>query len=250
MPNGGKLAIETANVDLDSTYVRQHLGARPGPFVMLAVSDTGIGMDSQTLSRIFEPFFTTKEVGKGTGLGLSMVYGIIKQNNGYIMAYSEPGRGTTFKIYFPRTDEGLSVVQKAKKEIPGGSETILVVEDETALRELTCLLLQEAGYAVIESSGAEDALAAAKDSQRKIHLLLTDVVMPGLDGRDLANQMVVLRPRLKVLYMSGYTDDVIVHRGVLTQGTVLVQKPFTKNTLLQKVRETLDSQPANPPLRK
>jgi PAS domain S-box-containing protein len=250
MPNGGKLAIETADVDLDSTYIRQHLGAKPGPFVMLAVSDTGIGMDSQTLSRIFEPFFTTKEVGKGTGLGLSMVYGIIKQNNGYIMAYSEPGRGTTFKIYFPRTQESVSEVQKTKKEIPGGSETILVVEDESALRELTCILLEEAGYTVIESTGVEDALAAAKDSQRKIDLLLTDVVMPGLDGRDLANKMVALRPRLKVLYMSGYTDDVIVDRGVLTQGTVLVQKPFTKNTLLQKVRETLDSQPANSLTRK
>jgi two-component system cell cycle sensor histidine kinase/response regulator CckA len=245
MPSGGKLAIETANVELDDTYVRQHLGAKPGQFVMLAVSDTGIGMDAETLSHIFEPFFTTKEPGKGTGLGLSMVYGIIKQNNGYVMPYSEPGRGTTFKIYFPRTVESLPAPLGVEKEIPGGSETILVVEDELALRELTCLLLQEAGYTVLESTGVEDAIATAKDSQRKIDLLLTDVVMPRLDGRELANQLVALRPNLKVLYMSGYTDDVIDHRGFLKQTTVLVQKPFTKAKLLRKVRETLDSRLAD-----
>jgi PAS domain S-box-containing protein len=245
MPSGGKLAIETADTDLDDTYVRQHLGARPGPFVMLAVSDTGIGMDPETLSHIFEPFFTTKEIGKGTGLGLSMVYGIIKQNNGYIMAYSEPGRGTTFKIYFPRSGESLPAPHKVEKEIPGGTETILVVEDELALRELACVLLQEAGYTVLESSGVEDAIAIAKDSDRTVDLLLTDVVMPRLDGRELANQLVALRPNLKILFMSGYTDDVIVHRGVLKHGTVLVQKPFTKATLLRKVRETLDAQVAD-----
>jgi PAS domain S-box-containing protein len=250
MPSGGKLAIETANVELDNTYVRQHLGARPGRFVMLAVSDTGIGMDSDTLSHIFEPFFTTKDPGKGTGLGLSMVYGIVKQNNGYIMAYSEPGRGTTFKIYFPRTADSLAASQKTRKEIQGGSETILIVEDELALRELTCLLLQEAGYTVLESSGVEDAITTAKDSDRKIDLLLTDIVMPRMDGRELANQLVALRPNLKILYMSGYTDDVIVNRGTLTQGAKLVQKPFTKSTLLQKVRETLDAQVANPLTRK
>ena len=241
MPSGGKLVIETANAELDDTYGRQHLGARPGPHVMLAVSDTGTGMDSETLSHIFEPFFTTKETGKGTGLGLSMVYGIIKQSNGYIMAYSEPGRGTTFKIYFPRTQESVSPIQKENDEIPSGTETVMVVEDEAALRELTCVLLEDAGYTVLESSGAEEALEAAKDMQCKVDLLLTDIVMPRLDGRELANQMVSLRPDLKVLYMSGYTDDIIVHRGVLTPGTVLVQKPFTKRTLLQKVRETLDS---------
>jgi CheY-like chemotaxis protein len=245
MPNGGKLVIETSDVDLDDTYVRQHVGAKPGPFVMLAVSDTGIGMDSQTLSHIFEPFFTTKETGKGTGLGLSMVYGIVKQNNGYIMAYSEPGRGTTFKLYFPRTDESLSLAQAAKKVVSGGSETILVVEDELALRDLTCILLRDAGYSVLEALGVEDALAAAKDSRRRIDLLLTDIVMPGLDGRDLAAQIVALRPGLKVLFMSGYTDDVIVHRGVSIQGALLVQKPFTRNLLLQKIRETLDSQKAD-----
>jgi CheY-like chemotaxis protein len=250
MPSGGKLVIETANVELDDTYGRQHLGARPGPHVMLAISDTGTGMDSETLSHIFEPFFTTKETGKGTGLGLSMVYGIVKQSNGYIMPYSEPGRGTTFKIYFPRTEEIVSPIQKTEEEIPRGTETILVVEDEPALRELTCVLLEDAGYTVLESSGPEDAMETAKDAQSRIDLLLTDVVMPRLDGRELANQMVSLRPDLKVLYMSGYTDDVIVHRGVLKQGTVLVQKPFTKRTLLQKVRETLDSQVANPSPRK
>jgi PAS domain S-box-containing protein len=246
MPSGGTLAIETANVELDETYVRQHLGARPGPFVMLAVSDTGIGMDSATLSHIFEPFFTTKDPGKGTGLGLSMVYGIIKQNNGYIMAYSEPGRGTTFKIYFPRSEETLPASLPVRKAIQGGSETILLVEDEVALRELTRLLLQDAGYTVLESSGVEDAIATAKDLHLKIDLLLTDVVMPRIDGRELASQLVALRPNLKILYMSGYTDDVLVNRGRLTQAAILVQKPFTKNTLLQKVRETLDSQIANP----
>jgi len=250
MPNGGKLVIETANADLDDTYGRQHLGAKSGPHVMLAVSDTGMGMDSETLSHIFEPFFTTKETGKGTGLGLSMVYGIIKQSNGYIMAYSEPGRGTTFKIYFPRTEEGVSPVQKTEGEIATGTETVLVVEDEPALRELTCVLLEDAGYTVLESSGVEDAMEAAKDMQRKIDLLLTDIVMPRLDGRELASQMVSLRPNLRVLFMSGYTDDVIIHRGVLAQGTLLVQKPFTKRTLLRKVRETLDSQVANSSTRK
>jgi CheY-like chemotaxis protein len=208
---------------------------------MLVVSDTGTGMDNETMSHIFEPFFTTKEIGKGTGLGLSMVYGIVKQSNGYIMAYSEPGQGTTFKIYLPRTEESLPVQQK-EKEIAGGTETVLVVEDEEALRELTCALLEDSGYTVIEASDVEDAMQTAKDLQRRIDLLLTDVVMPRLDGKELANQMAVLRPGLKVLYMSGYTDDVIVHRGVLTRGTLLVQKPFTKSTLLQKVREALGSQ--------
>jgi CheY-like chemotaxis protein len=176
-----------------------------------------------------------------------MVYGIIKQNNGYVMTYSEPGRGTTFKIYFPRTAESLPVPHGMEKEMPGGSETILVVEDELALRELTCVLLEEAGYTVLESTGVEDAIATAKDSQRKIDLLLTDIVMPRLDGRELANQLVALRPNLRVLYMSGYTDDVIVHGGLLKQATVLVQKPFTKAKLLRKVRETLDSQFADSP---
>src|SRR5437879_7757700 len=156
---------------------------------MLAVSDTGTGMDSETLSHIFEPFFTTKETGKGTGLGLSMVYGIVKQSNGYIMAYSEPGRGTTFKIYFPCTEESVSpLLQKAEGKIATGTETILVVEDEPALRELTCVLLEDAGYQVLESSGVEDALETAKDVQRRIDLLLTDIVMPRMDGRELANQ--------------------------------------------------------------
>jgi CheY-like chemotaxis protein len=171
-----------------------------------------------------------------------MVYGIVKQSNGYIMAYSEPGRGTTFKIYFPRAEESVSPAYKLEEEIRRGTETVMVVEDEAALRELTCVLLEDAGYTVLESSGAEEAIETAKDLQRKIDLLLTDVVMPRLDGRELANQMVSLRPNLRVLFMSGYTDDVIGHRGVLTQGTILVQKPFTKRTLLKKVRETLDSQ--------
>jgi two-component system cell cycle sensor histidine kinase/response regulator CckA len=241
MPDGGKLVIETANVELDDIYLHQHLGAKAGPFVMLAVSDTGCGMDSETLSHIFEPFFTTKEAGKGTGLGLSTVYGIVKQNSGYVMAYSEPGRGTTFKIYFPRTAEGMPAAQKMGQEIAGGSETVLVVEDERALRELTCTLLRSAGYTVLECSRPEEAIAAAKDPHRKIDLLLTDVVMPRLDGCELANQLVAVRPNLRVLYMSGYTDDVIFHKGVLAQSSTLVQKPFTKAKLLRSVREALQS---------
>ena len=243
MPNGGKLIVETSAVTLDNSYVGQHLGAAAGPFVLLSISDTGCGMDQETLSHIFEPFFTTKEKGKGTGLGLSTVYGIVKQCGGYIMAYSEPGRGTTFKVYFPHVS-GLPEAPRpssGRTEVPGGKETVLLVEDETALRELTRGLLETAGYTVLEAANVEDAIRLAESAHRKIDLLLTDVVMPGMDGHELSRRLTSSCPSLKVLYMSGYTDDVIVHKGVLNRGTTLLQKPFGRAGLLGKVRQVLDS---------
>ncbi len=243
MSNGGKLILETADVTLDEPYVGRHLGAATGPFVLLTISDTGCGMDQETLSHIFEPFFTTKETGKGTGLGLSTVYGIVKQSNGYIMAYSEVGRGSTFKIYFPRACGASEPSRPAdwRGEVPGGKETVLLVEDETALRELTRELLEKAGYTVLEATSVEGAIRLAEESQRKIDLLLTDVVMPGMDGHELAHLLTASCPALKVLYMSGYTDDVIVHRGVLNRGTALLQKPFGRSVLLGKIRDVLDA---------
>ena len=243
MPSGGKLILETSSVALDDSYVGQHLGAATGPFVLLSISDTGVGMDQETLSHIFEPFFTTKEKGKGTGLGLSTVYGIVKQCGGYIMPYSEPGRGTTFKVYFPHVSGAPEVARASgrRAELPGGKETVLLVEDETALRELTRGLLETAGYTVLEAARVEDAIRLAEAAQHKIDLLLTDVVMPGMDGHELSRRLTSSFPSLKVLYMSGYTDDVIVHRGVLNRGTTLLQKPFGRAGLLGKVRQVLDS---------
>ncbi|HVH50085.1 MAG TPA: ATP-binding protein [Candidatus Bathyarchaeia archaeon] len=243
MPDGGKLILETAHVDLDEAYARQHLGAQAGDFQMLAVSDTGTGMDSQPLARIFEPFFTTKADGRGTGLGLSTVYGIVKQNNGYIMAYSEVGHGTTFRIYFPRVREAAELrnQKSPQPESAKGSETILIVEDEEALRELARELLEANGYKVIEAERGETAIRLVEASQTPIDLLLTDVVMPGMGGKQLAKRLLELRPALRVLYMSGYTDDVINNRGVLSENAPLLPKPFTRAVLLRKVREALDT---------
>jgi PAS domain S-box-containing protein len=244
MPGGGKLILETACVELDDAYARQHLGAKAGDFLMLAVSDTGTGMDSQTMTRIFEPFFTTKMEGQGTGLGLSTVYGIVKQNNGYIMTYSEVGHGTTFRIYFPRVRETPELRDKKSQQegFAKGSETILIVEDEEALRELARELLEANGYKVIEAERGENALRLVEGSQTPIDLLLTDVVMPGMGGKQLAKRLLELRPSLHVLYMSGYTDDVINNRGVLPENTLLLPKPFTRAVLLRKVREALDTE--------
>lgn len=244
MPDGGKLTIETANVCLDEAYTRQHHGVEPGSFVLLALSDTGAGMDEATLSRIFEPFFTTKPRGKGTGLGLSVVYGIVKQSGGHIWAYSEPGRGTTFKVYLPRAEEESERVglrARCEELLGGGTETVLVVEDEKTVRDLTCRILREHGYTVLEACNGQEGIGICIGRNGPIHLLITDVVMPGMSGRELARKIEKLRPATKVLYISGYTDKAIVHHGVLDAGTCFLQKPFTAAHLARKVREILNS---------
>jgi len=243
MPQGGKLTIETANVDLDEEYFRRHTEQmQTGPYVMLSISDTGIGMNEEVLSHIFEPFFTTKETGKGTGLGMATVYGIIDQNNGYIWPYSEPDQGTTFKIYLPRIKGEVESGQKekARKKISDASETILMVEDNDEVRNLARNILQRYGYKVLEAENGEEALRISQQ-QQTIHLMLTDVVMPGMSGRELAECIQSQRPEIKVLYMSGYTDSAIVHHGVLTSGVNFIQKPFTPEKLTSKIREVLDA---------
>jgi len=246
MPSGGKLTIETSNVSLDEEYSRFHAPLRPGDYVMLTISDTGMGMDSETQSHIFEPFFTTKGP-KGTGLGLSTVYGIIKQSGGYIWVYSESGKGTTFKIYLPRVPEraespaAVSTAESVATE--PGTETILLVEDETNLRYLARQFLEKQGYRVIEAADGAVAMQIAVAHEGMIHLLLTDVIMPGMNGRELAQRISEIRPNTKVLYMSGYTENVIGHNGTLDAGVRLLQKPFTLRELKSKVREVLDSTP-------
>jgi two-component system cell cycle sensor histidine kinase/response regulator CckA len=241
MPEGGQLTIQVKNVELDDEYARHHEGAKAGPFVMLAVSDSGCGMAPETQRRIFEPFFTTKELGKGTGLGLSTVYGVVKQSNGYISVYSEPGQGTTFKVYLPRVDGsgGARGRERVDRFEARGSETILLVEDDAGVRRLACELLQVAGYTVLAAAGGAEALAIAEKYPGPVDLLLTDVVMPGMSGRDLARRLAERRPETKVVFMSGYTDDAIVHHGVLSPGTLLLGKPFTPATLGRRVREAL-----------
>jgi PAS domain S-box-containing protein len=240
MPKGGALVLETADVILDDAYARTRPDARPGPHVMLAVSDTGHGMDAKTVGRIFEPFFTTKPEGKGTGLGLSTVYGIVRQSGGHIGVYSEPGRGTTFKVYLPRIDgEAEAAKTSDASPPPPGTETILLVEDEQALREMTREILESSGYRVLEGSGPEEALALARTHMGPIALALTDVVMPGMSGLDLAKGLRGVQPSTKVLYMSGYTDDAIGHHGLLDEKTHFLQKPFTSERLLRKVRQVL-----------
>jgi len=242
MPNGGKLVIETANADLDDTYGRQHLGAKSGPHVMLAVSDTGMGMDSETLSHIFEPFFTTKETGKGTGLGLSMVYGIIKQSNGYIMAYSEPGRGTTFKIYFPRVIEASDSPPRRvlADAASSASETILLVEDSRLLAKVTRDFLVSDGYDVLMAANPREAFRISESHHAPIHLLLTDVVMPDMNGRELAEQLLARRPEMKVLYMSSYTNGILLEHAFRAEDSAFIEKPFSHDALSRKVRHTLN----------
>jgi two-component system cell cycle sensor histidine kinase/response regulator CckA len=240
MPRGGRLTLETGNVDMDESYVRGHPVAQPGRYVMLAVSDTGVGMDAKTQARIFEPFFTTKEPGKGTGLGLATVYGIVKQSGGFIWVYSEPGHGTSFKIYLPRVDEQVVAASVGPEHPLGGSETVLVVEDVAAVRAVACEMLGRHGYRVLEAPDGETALRLVAKHQGEIHLLLTDVVMPDVSGRELADKVAAVRPGVRVLFMSGYTDDAVVRHGVLQEGIAFLQKPFTPDTLARKVREVLD----------
>jgi PAS domain S-box-containing protein len=243
MPNGGRILIETSNVELNDAYSQDHATVRPGRYVMLAVTDTGIGMTSDTVAHIFEPFYTTKESGRGTGLGLSTVYGIVKQSGGYIWVYSEPGKGTTFKVYLPRVGDRVEVSSTAQTPAPAacdGKETILLVEDEAAVRELTRMVLSKRGYSVLEALNPADAERLAGSHGSEIHLLLTDVVMPGMSGRELAKRLTAQRRNLRVLYMSGYTYNVIAEGGTLEEGLSFLQKPFTPQVLAQKVRETLD----------
>jgi len=245
MPRGGTLTIETANVDLDEAYAGSHADARVGPHVMLAVSDTGSGMDSETVAQIFEPFFTTKERGKGTGLGLSTVYGIVKQSGGNIWVYSEPGKGTVFKVYLPIAE---AEAEQPPRQAPGretpscGGETILLAEDAGALMRAMARMLANAGYHVLGASSGDQALRICRDHDGAIDLLLTDVVMPRMGGGELAERVRQQRPRTRVLFSSGYTDNGIAHHGVLESGVAFLQKPFTVGSLLDKVRDVLDGE--------
>jgi PAS domain S-box-containing protein len=243
MPNGGMLSIETANVELNEAYAAAHEGTRAGKHVMLAVSDTGVGMDRATQSRIFEPFFTTKDVGKGTGLGLSTVFGIVKQSGGSIYVYSEVGQGASFKLYFPAVEGGVRAQPSTPPEWDGGGhETVLLVEDEQQVRRVTAEVLVRSGYKVLEAPTPADALALAEQHATSIDLLLTDVMMPGMSGPDLALKLREKRPTLKVLCMSGYTDGTILRRGILDRGLAYVQKPLSPKTLLLKIRDVLDGE--------
>lgn len=242
MPKGGKLTIETADVELGEDYARNHAAFQPGRYVMLAISDTGMGMDKETQTHIFEPFFTTKELGKGTGLGLATVYGIVKQSGGCIWVYSEPGRGSTFKIYFPRLDAQVES-SRPGLELPvvlsQGTERILWVEDEPAVRALVQEILQSRGYTLLVAKHGEEALRLAEEHRGQIDLLLTDVVMPGMTGPDLLQRLKQTNPAMKVLYVSGYADTARIHHGMLNSQDPFLQKPFTPQSLAHKIREVL-----------
>jgi CheY-like chemotaxis protein len=242
MPKGGKITIATANENLTDITRQENLYMQAGPYVVLSIADTGGGMDKETQSRIFEPFFTTKEKGKGTGLGLSTVYGIVKQSGGYILAKSELGQGTTFHIYLPRVEDALEPVVPARPtQTMGGSETVLLVEDEASVRQLVRETLEAGGYKLLEAEDGETALRVAAGHNGPIDILITDVVMPGISGQELSRQLCIADPGLKVLYLSGYTEDSIILDGALETGTAFLQKPFTLQSLSRKVREVLRS---------
>ncbi|MBN2332990.1 MAG: PAS domain S-box protein [Deltaproteobacteria bacterium] len=240
MPAGGSLTFETANVSLDEAYCRKHIGFIPGDFVQISVSDNGIGMDAENIDHIFEPFFTTKEIGKGTGLGLSTVYGIVKQGGGFINVYSEPDRGTTFRIYIPASTGEAEPLKIAENQEPvSGSETVFLVEDDEMVREVTEISLRELGYTVVSAAGPEEAIAVFAKEQDTVDLLITDVVMPKMNGKVLYERLKSVRPDLKVLYMSGYTANIIVNHGVLDKGVQFISKPFNIRELSKKVHESL-----------
>jgi two-component system cell cycle sensor histidine kinase/response regulator CckA len=241
MPNGGVLTIETANVMLDHSYTWRRPNQPSGPHVMLAVTDTGVGIPAEDIERIFDPFFTTKEPGKGTGLGLSTVHGIVEQSGGHIWVYSEPGRGTSFKVYLPRSDDvGASDARAERPESPRvGSETVLLVEDDPVVRKMTARVLKRAGYTVIEASDGLEALRLCNSPETQFNLVVSDMVMPALGGRDLANHVSRLRPGIPTLLMSGYTRDAMVHSG-MSATEAFIEKPFTPDALTAKVREVLD----------
>jgi PAS domain S-box-containing protein len=240
MPDGGKLTIETSNIDLEASYAAQHAVVAPGSYVLVTVTDTGSGIDEPTKARLFEPFFTTKEIGKGTGLGLATVYGIVKQSNGYIWVYSELGHGTSFKVYLPRVTDAAAATTEARLPLNnGGTETILLAEDASAVRAVAQEILKRLGYTVLVANDGHSALQLARARPDTIHLLITDVIMPEMSGRQLADRLKEQRPGLKVLFVSGYTDDAIVRHGMLEPGIAFLQKPFTPQKLARKVREVL-----------
>jgi CheY-like chemotaxis protein len=242
MPGGGKLTIETSNAYLDDEYCRQHEGLAPGQYVLVAVTDSGAGMSAETIDRAFEPFFTTKEAGKGTGLGLSQVYGFMKQSDGHVRIYSEPGEGTTIKLYFPRRD-GDEAALSGDDDIGserGRGETILIVEDDDGVRQYASEILRDLNYQVIEAKDSASALRLL-DADKKFDLLLTDVVLPGKNGRELAIEVEKRRPQTKVIFMTGYSRNAIVHHGRLDPGTELIQKPLVERVLARKIRQVLDS---------
>ncbi len=243
MPEGGRLAIETGNLEIDERFARSHYPITPGSYAMLMVCDTGEGMDAETRSRIFEPFFTTKQLGKGTGLGLSTVYGIVKQSGGFIWAYSEPGLGTTFKVYFPRAVQAAAAFERRQGAAApeGAAETVLLVEDEASVRSLARRILRDEGYIVLEANTAVEALKVSLAHDGPIELLLTDLVMPELNGRDLAEKLAARRPEMRILFMSGYTDHAVLRDGDKERDERFLQKPFTPESLIRKVREVLDA---------
>jgi CheY-like chemotaxis protein len=243
MPKGGKLTIETDNAFLDEDCIKNHAELNePGQYIMLAVSDSGCGMDAETQKRVFEPFFTTKSRDRGTGLGLATVYGIVKQHQGNVWLYSEPDKGTTFKIFFPKfIDKGQTPETPTSHAVSlNGSETVLVVEDDKMVRGFISETLQAHGYTIIEAEGPEEALKLSSNYNGTIQLLLTDVIMPEMNGRELYEKLSLMRPQTKVIFVSGYTDDVIVHHNILEEGVNFIQKPFMISTLTQKIRKVLD----------